>query len=785
MFRLLKRYWLVPLLLVLVAWYYFSLPGNLFNVPYSYVLEDRHGNLLAATVAADGQWRFPPGGKISEKFIQALVLFEDKRFYRHIGFDVLALGRAIRQNIRAKRVISGGSTITMQVVRLSRAQPRTYLEKILEIILATRLELACSKDEILALYAHHAPFGGNVVGVEAASWRYFGRSPEQLSWAEAATLAVLPNAPALIHPDKNREILMRKRNNLLMRLHREGHLDALTLALALEEPLPESPVELPQMATHLLARSVAENPARHRIKSTLQYNLQHRISSIAHTHAQKLQANKIFNVAVLVAEVPTGHVLAYIGNTVTDRQGHHGEDVDIIRAPRSTGSILKPFLFAAMLNEGKMLPQTLLPDVPLLINGFAPKNFSLSYDGAVPAGEALLRSLNIPAVHMLRDYRYEKFHNLLRQLGISTLTHPPDHYGLALIIGGAEGTLWDVTGAYASLGRVLTRAVNKPESQRYSRSDYHPLIYTEQGNPNVGKRESTGLLSAASIYQTFDLLTELTRPSEERGWKVFEGSQKIAWKTGTSYGFRDAWAVGVTPRFAVGVWVGNAGGEGRPGLTGVEAAAPVMFDVFSTLPSTPWFAQPYTEMVQVAVCRESGMRISDACPQADTLWVYQRGLETEACKYHRFIHLTANRKYRVHAGCFDMQNAVTEACFVLPPVQELYYARRKMNYRVLPPFRPDCEPVKTFPVMDWVYPTDRARLFIPKELNGQSGRAIFELSHRQKDAIVYWHLDGEFLGLTQKNHQMPVNPPPGTHLLRAIDQNGQEITCRFSIVYNM
>ncbi len=783
--RLLKQYWLFPVLLVLMAWYYFSLPGNLFNVPYSYVLEDQQGNLLAARVAADGQWRFPPGGKISEKFTRALVLFEDKRFYRHTGFDVVALGRAIRQNIRAKRVISGGSTITMQVIRLSRAQPRTYLEKIIEIILATRLELACSKNEILALYTQHAPFGGNVVGLEAASWRYFGRSPEQLSWAEAATLAVLPNAPALIHPGKNRELLLQKRNHLLIRLHHEGYMDELTLALALEEPLPESPIELPQMATHLLARSIAENPARYRIKSTLQHNLQLSISRIAHTHAEKLQANKIFNVAILVAEVPTGHVLAYVGNAVASRQGHHGEDVDIIRAPRSTGSILKPFLFAAMLNEGKMLPQTLLADVPLLINGFAPKNFSLSYDGAVPAGEALVRSLNIPAVHMLQDYRYEKFYNLLRQLGISTLTHLPDHYGLALIIGGAEGTLWDVTGVYASLARVLNRAVNKPENKRYSRSDYHPLTYVEQNKPNVSKSENTALLSAACIYQTFDILTELNRPLEERGWKIFEGSQKIAWKTGTSYGFRDAWAIGVTPRFAVGVWVGNAGGEGRTGLTGVEAAAPVMFDVFGILPPTPWFAQPYTEMVQVAVCRTSGMRLSDACPQADTLWVYQRGLETVACKYHRFIHLTADRKYRVHAGCFDMHNAVTEAYFVLPPVQELYYARRKMNYQPLPPFRPDCEPVKTFPVMDWVYPAEKARLFIPKELNGQPGRAIFELSHRQKDAIVYWHLDGQFLGVTQKTHQMPLNPPPGTHLLRAIDQNGQEITCRFSIVSDM
>ncbi len=278
------------------------------------------------------------------------------------------------------------------------------------------------------------------------------------------------------------------------------------------------------------------------------------------------------------------------GNTGGTRKILMADDVDIIKSRRSTGSILKPFLFAAMLDEGKILQRTLVPDVPTIINGFSPKNFSKEYDGAVPANKALIRSLNIPAVHMLRTYRYEKFHSLLKNMGMNTLDRSPDHYGLSLILGGAEGTLWDITGMYASMARTLNNYWEHPGKNRYNRSDFHPPHYIEprhesdlnQGG-SEGNLEATSWLSAAAIFQTFDALKEVYRPGEESGWRYFSSSKKIAWKTGTSFGFRDAWAVGVTPHYAVGVWVGNADGEGRPGLTGTDAAAPLMFDIFSQL----------------------------------------------------------------------------------------------------------------------------------------------------------------------------------------------------------
>ncbi|MBA4053834.1 MAG: penicillin-binding protein 1C, partial [Marivirga sp.] len=524
----LKYKWYVGgVLILLLCIYYFILPEKLFQDPYSTVLEDSNGDLLSASIASDGQWRFPEVSTVPQKFYQALVVYEDKRFKHHPGVDILSLGRAIKQNIQSGSVVSGGSTITMQVIRLSRkGKPRTIFQKGIEIILATRLELRYTKDEILSLYSAHAPFGGNVVGLEAACWRYFGRSPQELSWGEAALLAVLPNAPSMIHPGKNRERLKAKRDLLLDRLKVEGIIDAFTCSLSKDEPIPDEPHPLPRLARHLLDRAGKDGYAERKVKSTIQSSLQLRIEQIVNEHHQRLKGNQIFNAAALVIDVNTGNVLAYVGNTDVKENGNFSEAVDIINSPRSTGSILKPFLYAAMLDEGKILPKTLLPDIPTVINGFSPKNFSREYDGAVPADKSLIRSLNIPAVHMLRTYRYEKFHSLLTHMGMGTLTYPPDHYGLSLILGGAEGTLWDIAGMYASMARTLTHYTDRPGSNRYDKKDFHELRYVSGDSSKAANLEATSWLSAASIYQTFDALKEVYRPGEESGWRYFNSSKK-------------------------------------------------------------------------------------------------------------------------------------------------------------------------------------------------------------------------------------------------------------------
>jgi penicillin-binding protein 1C len=762
--------------------YFFSLPKILFKDSYSTVLEDRNRNLLSASIAADGQWRFPEGARVPEKFKDAILLFEDKRFYQHVGVDPFSFGRAIRQNIKAGRVISGGSTVSMQVIRLSRKNKnRTILEKAIEIILATRLELRYSKEEILALYAAHAPFGGNVVGLDAACWRYFGRGSEQLSWSEAALLAVLPNNPSLIHLGKNRQKLLAKRNRLLDRLALSGKFDELTLELAKTEPLPENPLPLPRMASHLLDRASKEGFDQQRITTTLDQQWQLRIIQVLYEHHQRLKANQIFNAAALIIDVKTGDVLAYVGNTEAGQE--YNQQVDVVNAPRSTGSILKPFLFAAMLDEGKMLQHTLMPDVPTMINGFSPRNFSKEYDGAVAADMALIRSLNIPAVHELRGYRYEKFFELLKNIGLTTLNQPVDHYGLSLILGGAEGTLWDITGAYASMARTLNNYFEHPGKNRYERKDFHaPIYYAKNDEVEAREVEETSWLSAASIYLTFNALKEVYRPGEGSGWKYFSSTKKIAWKTGTSFGFRDGWAVGVNPDYAVGVWVGNADGEGRPGLTGTETAAPIMFDIFSSLPGNSWFTQPSSEMERISICSLSGQRATELCESMDTVSVTHAGLQTQPCSYHKRIYLSQDLKYRVHSECAKVSEMIPANWFVLPPIQEYYFKSRNLSYRSLPPYRMDCENPSAPGSMELIYPRPNSEIFVPRELNSDRGRAVFEVAHRNPSTHVYWHLDGNFVGTTRRSHKIALSPSVGSHTLSLVDENGEFLTRVFKVL---
>jgi penicillin-binding protein 1C len=369
-------------LLVLTLLFWFCLPKPLFKSPTSYVIDDDKGQLLGASIATDGQWRFPYNDSVPDKFKQCIITFEDKRFDHHPGFDVLAFSRAIRQNMRSKKVTSGGSTITMQVIRLATKHKRTIWNKLLEICMALRLELTCSKSEILALYASNAPFGTNVIGLDAASWRYFGRSPDKLSWGEMAAMAVLPNSPSL-----------------LSRLNKQGIIDSTTAALAKLEPVPDRPMPLPQLAPHLLQRF--KNDHQHkplgdtRIRTSINTALQQQVNDILEQHHQVLKANDINNIAAIVLDVETGATLAYAGNISHREDPQMESDVDVINAPRSPGSTLKPLLYASMLHNGLILPNSLLPDVPTLIAGYHPENFDLGYDGAVPASRALSRSLNM------------------------------------------------------------------------------------------------------------------------------------------------------------------------------------------------------------------------------------------------------------------------------------------------------------------------------------------------------------------------------------------------------
>jgi penicillin-binding protein 1C len=753
------------------------------------VITDKNGQLLNASIASDGQWRFPQNNKVPEKFIQCITTFEDKRFFYHPGVDPIAMARAVYQNTRNKEVVSGGSTLSMQVIRLSKKhEKRSIWNKISETMLAIRLELSNSKKKIISLYASNAPFGSNVVGLDAAAWRYYGRSADQLTWGETAALAVLPNAPALVHPGKNRNVLLRKRNELIDKLAANKTIDNTTAELAKLEPLPSEPKNLPQLAPHLserfkrdyIASKAGDANATTGIQTTIDANLQQQVNTILQTHQQQLRGNHINNAAAMVVEIETGNMIAYVGNIFQPKDSTLESHVDVLSSVRSPGSTLKPLLYASLLTEGTMLPRQLIPDIPTQIGGFTPENFDLGYDGAVPANRALSRSLNIPAVRMLQLYKYQRFYDKLKQIGITTLSRTADNYGMSLILGGCEISPYELAGVYSSMARMyLHQQKNKGE---WNGKDWFMPKYNKAADIKVTTELSTSLFDYTAIWHTLNAMNEVARPGEEGLWSLFSSAQKIAWKTGTSFGFRDGWAVGLTPKYCVLVWVGNTTGEGRPELTGINTAAPIMFDIFRTLPTADWFEPPSYNVTYMDVCHESGFKAGADCRQTDKILVSPLARQNAPlCPYHRLVHLDKSGTFRVTENCESPSSMQHVSWFVLPPTIEYYYKQKHADYKPLPSFRSGCQ-VMNERTLDVIYPEENARIYVPIEVTGEKGKAIFTATHRNTESKLFWHLDNDFVGTTQKFHQLPFSPLPGKHILTIVDEAGETVTRHFEIL---
>ena len=771
--------WLLILSIGIVA--FWLVPTPRFNDPTSTVVFSAENDLLGARIADDGQWRFPPADSLPLNYQKALLAFEDRWFFYHPGVNPVSIIRALWLNLKQHKVVSGGSTITMQVARLSRKNPpRNLPGKVLEMFMAFKLELLKSKTEILQLYTSAASFGGNVVGIDAAAWRYFKRPANQLSWAEATTLAVLPNAPSLIYPGKNSALLKKKRDRLLHQLYEKGEMDELTYQLSVAESLPSQPNPLPKLAAHAVELLAKEHKGE-RLTTTIRSDWQQKANDIINRHHLRLAENNIQNLAAIIVEVETGNIMAYVGNVPTLDKRHSG-NVDIIQSPRSTGSILKPFLYASMLHFGEILPNTLIRDVPINFSGYAPKNFDLNYSGAVPAAAALSRSLNVPAVEMLHQFGETRFLAMLHDLGFTTFTKPAEHYGLSLILGGGEASLFELSGAYASMARTLNHHIRLGG---YSSSDFRRPVLLNDEEKRTIERNAQPILSAASIWFTFEALYKVNRPEERSGWWNFSSTQKIAWKTGTSFGFRDAWAIATTPQFVVAVWAGNANGESRAGLTGSTAAAPVLFDLLELLPPSGWFEKPEDEIARVEICSQSGYKAAPVCSRKIVEEIPVSGLKTETCPYHHLAHLTPDRHWQVNSSCYPVNSMVHDSAFILPPAMEWYYRIMNPAYKTMPPFLKGCQAEEFYSFIELLYPRNLLKLYVPIEMNGERGKIIFEAAHRNMNSRLFWHLDGTFIGETGQYHQMGLSPGVGDHILTIIDSDGNTLQKRFFILSEM
>jgi penicillin-binding protein 1C len=766
------RYILALSFLVLISLYYFSLPQVLFTNPLSTTLYDKDHHLLGARIAVDGQWRFSQEGEIPEKYLQALITFEDQRFFRHPGFDLIAIVRALRDNIRMKKTVSGGSTISMQVISLSKGKKSANIpQKLIEIILSTRLEMRYKKKTILELYAANAPFGGNVVGLDAACWRFFQKDKSNISWAEAALLAVLPNNPALMHPGRNRDHLLQKRNRLLQKMMAKGIVDEEEGELAMQETLPNKPYPLPRLAPHLLDRIQSEFPGLKKTVgawlSTLDISLQQRANIIAHKYHQVYIENQVHNLSILVGDITTGEVLAYVGNA-PDTDKAFGKDVDIIRSPRSTGSLLKPFLYAWMLESGEILPDELLADIPVYMRDFRPENFNRTYDGAVQASKALSRSLNVPFALLLKQFGVDRFHQKLKRAGFSDLTKSSGHYGLSLILGGGECSLWDACQAFSLLAQKSMNIKN-PVGLSYLKNapiDWYPELF-----------------QPGAAFLTLQALTHLERPNSDGNWKRFNSGRKIAWKTGTSHGFRDAWAIGVDNKYVVGVWVGNAHGEGRPGIVGIEAAAPIMFEIFNGLPAQNWLSSPDKWLAQTDVCIQSGMLATKYC-NSHTIKIPTSATQMKTCNYHQPVFLHKHTQKRAHADCIPSDSLEFVSWFVLPPIIANYYKKYNPIYISIPEWHTGCSSNNQFELpMQWIYPKPGMTITIPARQIEMEGQTVFKVAYNSPMAKLFWFMNEDHIGTTVEFHELAIRPEPGRHRFTCVNEAGQEIGQMVEIIW--
>ncbi|MEN8222285.1 MAG: penicillin-binding protein 1C [Acidobacteriota bacterium] len=761
---------IIFVLSLLIFYLLIPLPGELFENDHSTVFTDSNGRILRAFLNNNEQWHFPPDPsiKFTDKLIRSVINFEDRYFYYHPGVNPVSLVRALAGNVISGKIRSGASTISMQVIRLALKKNRTFINKFIEIFQALKLEIRYSKEEILRMYLENAPYGGNIIGVGAASLKYFGKKPGELTWNEAAVLAVLPNAPGLISPLLNRDALIKKKNRLLKRLFDRDIISGDIFRQSSAENFPSHLFPIPAIAPHLAEymKNIPGNTGTE-IRSTINRDHQVRVEHFVKEHLNYLSSFGIKNGSVVVAETVTGKVRVYCGSQDFFDFNKSGQ-VDGARASRSSGSILKPFLYALAIDEGAVLERTILKDIPSYFGSFSPSNASMKFSGVVTVREALIRSLNVPAVRLLNYYGLNKFYLFLQESGLSTLVRDPDDYGLTLILGGAETKLIELVRLYRGLG---------------NRGKFYPLKFSAEFNSKKGTYD---LISPEAAYLTLNMMKELKRPGAEYYWEQYQSKNPIAWKTGTSYGQRDAWAVGVSPEWVIGVWTGNFSGEGNPELAGYSCAAPLMFDIFNYLPkknSNKWFNRDDLNFRKVDLCSRTGFLAGDECEDVITVDSPAGGGVVPVCPYHRSVYVSEDGKFSVCSLCWEEGEYKKIKRIVYPPDVSQFLRERGDIIDVIPPHKKGCPSGAGSNPIQILYPVKNARILIPVDFRSRIQNITFRVAHKFSGKEVFWYIDKVYKGVSRSKHKMVINLSPGWHTLEVVDSDGNIRRRRFYISF--
>jgi len=754
----------IPILIFFLTIWLIPLPKEKLTPPPSTTVLDRAGKMLRVFLSQDEMWQIPISAeKISSTLKKAVIGYEDKYFYWHLGVNPIAIIRAAIANLKAGKIVQGGSTLTMQVARMMEPKERTIPNKLIEIFRALQLELCYSKEEILTFYFNMAPYGGNIVGVGAASYLYFNKSPDQLSLGECALLATIPNSPNLFRPDIDLQATNKARAKVLKLLHNSGKISPQQLEEALSEPIPEKRYDLPFLIPHLSTKLLQMYPQNSLLETTIDEKIQQLSTEILQTHLKPWQRQGINNGAVVVIENQSQHILAMVGSYDFFDEPNQGQ-VNGAMAPRSPGSALKPFIYALGIEHGLIAPQSLLYDIPVEYSGYRPINYDETYHGVVTAENALIRSLNIPAVNLTAQLGDNGIYYFLKEAGISTLPKPKEHYGLSLILGGCEVTLLELTNLYSGLANG-----GKFRSYRFLKAQLE-----EQGQQ---------LLNEGACYIMSEMLSQLRRPDLPSSWEFSLNLPKIAWKTGTSYGHRDAWSIGYTPQYTIGVWVGNFDGKGVPALVGAEVAAPILFSLFTALEKSSdnrWFVQP-ASIDRRQVCAVSGLPLSKNCASVKDELCLPGISPNQPCNIHQLILVDKKTGKRLCSHCRIGRKYEEKIVEQWPVEIATWLERNGYPIEKIAEHLAGCSKLASGEKPVIRSPSDSAEFKIRPTVALKYQKILLDASVSNRTKKIFWFLNGKLIFSGTPAQKVFIAPKIGSHNLMCMDDEGRSSEVKFVV----
>ena len=726
----------------------FPLPDR---VAYSTIITDNKGEVIHAYLSADDKWRMKTTlSEISPLLKTTIIQKEDRYFYYHAGINPLAIGRAVVRNILHLKRTSGASTITMQVARALEPKSRNFSNKIIEVFRAWQLEWKYNKEEILQLYCNLLPYGGNIEGVKAASLLYFKKNPDHLSLAEITALCIIPNRPSSLVPGKNNEAIARERNRWLKKFAADRVFTQKEIQDALTEPFDASRGRVPKLIPHL-AYQLQKNGGPV-IESSIDMNIQMKSEKLVMDYSRILKLKRINNAAVVIIDNYSKKVVAYIGSADFSDTADAGQ-VNGASAVRQPGSALKPLLYGKCIDEGLLTPKATIADVGVNYDGYAPENFNKQFNGYVTMEYALEHSLNIPAVRSLKLLGLDKFIQTLASCNFQQIRKDQQKLGLSLILGGCGASLEELTALYAAFA---------------NEGKYLRPSFLRNEKPSLELQ----LLSPAATFMINETLSKINRPDFPLNWQSTGRMPKIAWKTGTSYGRRDAWSIGYNKHYTIGVWAGNFSGTGIAELSGAEIATPLLFRLFNTIDydsDQEWFGQPAECDIRL-VCSETGMVPGDNCQNTVTDFFIPLVSDTRSCNNKQEIAISADGRISYCKTCLPPAGYRKKWYKLIPPEIQSYYDERKIVYEKIPSHNPGCEKIFNEGQPLIVNPRSGAEYLISKK-----NPEPLQLQCRVGNDVsrIYWYINNRFYKTSDAHVSAFFVPDEGPVKISCTDDKGR------------